>query len=161
MASEQAHQMAQRYASVRERTSNPNLDLATRRDIDESLHSAAREPERVSYAEVNAGSVPALWCIPEGSDAKRVLLLSHAGGTVVVSMHTDRKAAGHLARAAGFPALVVDYRRSPEHKFPAQTDDVDRAYQWLLDQGHRAEDIVSGRSLHRRQLCREPGRETA
>ena len=42
MASEQAKQMAQRYASVRERTSKPDLDLATRRDIDESLHSLAR-----------------------------------------------------------------------------------------------------------------------
>ena len=78
MASEQAKQMAQRYASVRERTSKPDLDLATRRDIDESLHSVAREPERVSFAEVDADGVPALWCIPEGSDAEHVLLHSHA-----------------------------------------------------------------------------------
>ena len=56
MASERANQMAQRYASVRERTSKPDLDLATRRDIDESLHSLAREPERVSFAEVDADS---------------------------------------------------------------------------------------------------------
>src|SRR5215469_7271450 len=67
MASEQANEMAQRYASVTERTSRPDLDLPTRRDIDESLHSAAREPERVSYAEVDADGVPALWCIPEDS----------------------------------------------------------------------------------------------
>src|SRR5262249_4938385 len=40
--------------------------------------------------------------------------------------------------------LVLDYRRSPEHRFPAQTDDVDRAYQWLLTQGRRPENIVSG-----------------
>src|SRR5262249_12775510 len=72
MASEQAKEMAQRYASVRERTSKPDLDLATRRDIDESLHSLAREPERVSFAEVDADGVPALWCIPEGSDAEHV-----------------------------------------------------------------------------------------
>ena len=109
MASEQA----QRYASVRERTSNPDLDLATRRDVDESLHAAAREPERVTYAEADAGGVPALWCIPEDSDAERVLLFNRAVGTVVSSMHSDRKAAGHLARAAGFPGLVLDYRRSP------------------------------------------------
>lgn len=73
MASEQAKQTAQQYASVRERTSKPDLDLATRRDIDESLHSVAREPERVSFAEVDADSVPALWCIPERSDAEHVL----------------------------------------------------------------------------------------
>lgn len=79
--------------------------------------------------------MPALWCIPEGSDAEHVLLHSHDGGTVVFSMHSDRKAAGHIARAAGLRALVLDYSRSPEHKFHAQTDDVDRAHQWLLAQG--------------------------
>ncbi len=36
------------------------------------------------------------------------------GGTVAgASMHSDRKAAAHIARAAGVP--VLDYRRSPEH----------------------------------------------
>jgi monoterpene epsilon-lactone hydrolase len=58
-------------------------------------------------------------------------------------MHSDRKAAGHIAKAAGVRALVLDFRRSPEHKFPAQTDDVDRAYGWLLAQGYRPEHIVS------------------
>jgi epsilon-lactone hydrolase len=143
MASEQAKEMAQRYALHTQRTAKLDPDLATRRDISESLHTLGREPERVSYAEVDAGGVPALWCIPEGADAEHVLLQNHAGGTVVFSMHSDRKAAGHIANAAGFRALVVDFRRSPEHKFPAQTDDVDKAYQWLLAQGYRPDNIVS------------------
>jgi acetyl esterase/lipase len=143
MASEQAKEMAQRYAFHTQRTSRPDLDLATRRDMSESLHSVGREPEGVTYAEVDANGVPAMWCIPEGSDAEHVLLQCHAGGTVVFSMYSDRKAAGHIAKAAGFRALVVDFRRSPEHKFPAQTDDVDKAYQWLLAQGYRPENIVS------------------
>jgi epsilon-lactone hydrolase len=50
-------------------------------------------------------------------------------------MHTDRKAIGHIAKAAGVRALVLNYRRSPEHKFPAQIEDVERAYRWLLAQG--------------------------
>jgi hypothetical protein len=37
-------------------------------------------------------------------------------------MNTDRKAIGHIAKAAGMRALVLNYRRSPEHKFPAQID---------------------------------------
>jgi monoterpene epsilon-lactone hydrolase len=143
MASKQAKEMAQRYALHIQRTSKPDLDLATRRDISESLHQLGREPERVSYAEVDADGVPALWCIPEGSDDEHVLVQCHAGGTVVFSMHSDRKAAGHIARAAGFRALVVDFRRSPENKFPAQTDDVDKAFRWLLAQGYRPENIVS------------------
>jgi acetyl esterase/lipase len=65
------------------------------------------------------------------------------GGTVVASMYSDRKAAAHLAKAAGVPSLVLNYRRSPEHKFPAQVDDVDNAYRWLIEQGYQPHKIAS------------------
>ena len=88
MASAQAKQMNELYASMKERVSKPGLDLATIRDIMENLHLAAIEPEGVTYAEVEADGVPALWCIPQGCDPDRVLLHSHAGGSVFTSMHT-------------------------------------------------------------------------
>jgi monoterpene epsilon-lactone hydrolase len=135
--------MNELYASIKERVSKPGLDLATIRDIMENLHLAAKEPESVTYAEVDAGGVQALWCIPQGCDPDRVLLHSHAGGTVVTSMHTDRKALGHIAKVVGARALVVNYRRAPEDKFPAQIDDMERAYRWLLAQGFRPENIAS------------------
>jgi len=134
MSSQQLAQMNKLYASIRQRISKPNLDLVTIRDIVENLHLAASEPEAVTYAEVDADGVPALWCIPHGSDPDRVLLHIHAGGTVVSSMHTDRKAIGHIAKVTGARALVLNYRRSPEHKFPAQIEDLERVYLWLLGQ---------------------------
>jgi monoterpene epsilon-lactone hydrolase len=143
MASEQQKQMNELYASIKERLSNPDIDLATRRDIAENFHLAATEPEAVTYAEVDAGGVPALWCVPAGYDPDRVLLHSHAGGTVITSMHTDRKALGHIAKVVGARVLVVNYRRAPEHKFPAQIDDMERAYRWLLARGIRPENIAS------------------
>jgi epsilon-lactone hydrolase len=144
MASEQMQQLAALFGSGRERFSNNNLSLEDIRDICEGLHAASREPEGVTYAEVDAGGVAALWCIPAGCDADGVLLHSHAGGSVVFSMHTDRKAAGHLATAAGVRALVLDYRRSPENKYPAQHEDVETAYRWLVARGHRPEKIAIG-----------------
>src|SRR6266436_2387726 len=95
MASQQLKHMNELYASIKERVSKPGLDLATIRDIAESLHLAASEPEAVTYAEVDADGVPAVWCIPVDSNPDRVLLHSHSGGTVVTSMHTDRKAIRH------------------------------------------------------------------
>jgi len=142
-ASEESKYLVELFASVKERMWKPDLDLETIRDIVEHLQLASTEPEAVTYTEVDAGGVPALWCIPEGSDANRVLLHSHGGGTIVISMHTDRKAIGHIAKAAGIRALVLNYRRSPEHKFPAQIDDVEKAYHWLLAQGIRPENIAS------------------
>ncbi|MEW2545109.1 alpha/beta hydrolase [Streptomyces sp. NPDC047002] len=113
------------------------------RDISESLHLLASEPEGVTYREVDAGGVPALWAVPAGSSSEHVLLHSHSGGSVVASPWMDRKAVGHLARATGVPALLVDFRLAPEHAFPAQTDDVRDAYRWLLDQGYEAAKIAT------------------
>lgn len=143
MGSAESNDLAKLFAGVRQRLASPNLDLQTVRDVCESLASSTKEPEGVTYAEVDAGGVPAIWCTPIGCDNDSVLLHCHAGGTVVFSMHSDRKIAGHIAKAAGIRALVVDFRRSPENKFPAQQDDVETAYRWLLSQGYRAEKIVS------------------
>ena len=143
MASRQHDDLVELFTSIKERMSKPGIDLATIRDIVENLRLAASEPEAVTYAEVDADGVPALWCIPERCDAYRVLLHSHAGGTVVCSMDTDRKAIGHIAKAVGARALIPDYRRSPEHKFPTQIDDVEKAYRWLLARGIRPEHIAS------------------
>ena len=143
MTSNESREFSQFCATVRERLSNPDLDLATIRDIVETVHIAAKEPEGVTYAEVDAGGVEALWCVPADSEPRTVLLHNHMGGSVVTSMHCDRKPAAHIAKAAGMRSLVINYRRSPEHKFPAQIEDVEKAYDWLLGQGYRPENIAS------------------
>jgi monoterpene epsilon-lactone hydrolase len=143
MVTPQAKEFADFFGALSARSANPNLDLATVRDVIETMHVATKEPEGVSYAEVDAGGVAALWCIPADSDPERVLLHNHMGGTVVASMYSDRKAAAHIAKAAGARSLVLDFRRSPEHKFPAQIEDVRNAYNWLLQEGYRPENIAS------------------
>jgi monoterpene epsilon-lactone hydrolase len=143
MTSTQAKEFAEFFGALSARSANPNFDLETIRDVIETMHVATTEPEGVTYAEVDAGGVQALWCIPADSDPDRVLLHNHLGGTVVASMHSDRKAAAHIAKAAGARSLVLNFRRSPEHKFPAQIEDVRNAYNWLLQQGYRPENIAS------------------
>jgi acetyl esterase/lipase len=143
MASDQAVEFANFFADLSQRSSNPNFDLSTVRDIVETMHVATKEPEGVTYAEVDAGGVEALWCIPAGSDPDAVLLHNHMGGSVLTSMYSDRKAAAHIAKAAGVRSLVLNFRRSPEHKYPAQVEDVDAAYHWLLEQGYQPNKIAS------------------
>jgi acetyl esterase/lipase len=143
VASTEAIEFADLLTTLSSRSSDPHLDLPTIRDIIETIHLATTEPEGVSYSEQTVGGVEALWCVPAGSDDRAAILHNHMGGTVVASMHSDRKAAAHIAKAAGVPSLVLNYRRSPEHKFPAQIEDVDNAYRWLLEQGYRPENIAS------------------
>src|ERR1700722_518170 len=143
MPSNEAIEFADFLTTLSSRSSDPHLDLPTIRDIIETIHLATKEPEGVSYTEQTVGGVEALWCIPAGRDDRAVLLHNHMGGSVVASMHSDRKDAAHIAKAAGVPSLVLNYRRSPEDKFPAQIEDVDNAYRWLLEEGYRPENIAS------------------
>uniref|UniRef100_B0T970 Alpha/beta hydrolase fold-3 domain protein n=1 Tax=Caulobacter sp. (strain K31) TaxID=366602 RepID=B0T970_CAUSK len=148
MSSPQLHAMAEFYRAISERLSQPGVDLATQRDIVERLHLLASEPEGVTYVEADADGVPVLWCIPQDAAEDRVLLHSHSGGAVLTTMHTDRKAVAHIAKATGARGLVVDYRLAPENKFPAQTDDVETVYRWLLTQGFKPAHIASiGQSI--------------
>jgi acetyl esterase/lipase len=141
--SPEAQQFAQFLESVSAKSSAPGLDLAVVRDIVDSNHKASTEPEGVTYAEVDADGVPALWAIPQDADPDKALLHFHFGGSVTASMHSDRKAAGHIAKAAGARSLVVDFRLAPEHPYPAQLDDAETAYRWLLSQGYEPHNIGS------------------
>jgi len=140
--SAQAQQFAAHLEGMRGRLDG--LDLATTRDVVEAgFQSSGAEPEGVSYAEIDAGGVPAIWCIPAGADEQHALVHFHNGGAVVASAASDRKGAAHLAKAAGVRSLVVDFRRAPEHKHPAQLDDAERAFTWLAGQGYEPSKIAS------------------
>jgi phosphinothricin tripeptide acetyl hydrolase len=52
---------------------------------------------------------------------------------VIGSPRSHRHLAAAIARAAGARALLLDYRRAPEHPFPAAVDDALAAYRWLLE----------------------------
>ena len=121
-------------------TKHESLDAA--RDFGENWAGLTAEPGAVDYIEVDAGGVPSLWAIPKGSTPDRVLLCLHGGGFFSGSMYTHRKLYGHFAKAIGCKALIVHYRRSPEHVHPAQVNDALAAYRWLLAQGIQANHIA-------------------
>ncbi|XP_014562648.1 hypothetical protein COCVIDRAFT_32704 [Bipolaris victoriae FI3] len=94
------------------------------RVILEELGTISAEPTDVTYEDVNCpGTVrPAIWCKPKEASASRVILYLHGGGFVTGSPSSHRKLAGHLAKTSGCHALVLDYERAPENRFPKQED---------------------------------------
>ncbi len=110
---------------------------------DESWGDLTAEPREVDYLETAASGRPAMWAVPKRSSPDRVLLCIHGGGFVSGSMYTHRKMFGHLAKATGARALLVDYRLLPEGgAYPVPVDDVAAAYRWLLDQGTTASHVA-------------------
>src|SRR6476659_554462 len=142
MASPELAQYADFYADMTRRFGmTDSLDLW--RDISERLHQLTPEPEDVTYKEVTANGVPAILITPAESSPDHILLHCHSGGGVTASMWQERKAIGHLAKACGAQALAINYRLAPEDKFPAQIDDVEAAFRWLLAHGYDPARIVS------------------
>ncbi|WP_179894446.1 MULTISPECIES: hypothetical protein [Streptomyces] len=86
MAVSRAHEFAEFQARTSAKSGVPGLDLSVGSDIIDSYQRASTEPEGVSYAEVDAGGVPALWAIPEGADPAKALLHFHFGGSVTASI---------------------------------------------------------------------------
>ena len=129
MASPQAEAVKDQMRERREAAPAEPPSLEDQRLMTAALFAEmATEPDGVTYEEVNAGGVPAMWIVPEGADDDRVLQYVHGGGYVIMSMHTHRRMVAHIAKAAGVRALSVDYRLAPEHPHPAAVDDSVTAY---------------------------------
>jgi acetyl esterase len=87
-------------------------------------------PRLRSVTDVDAGGVPARR-YADGPDDAPVLLYAHGGGWVMGDLETHDGLCRHLAKATGWAVLAVDYRRAPEHPWPAAVEDVQRALDWL------------------------------
>lgn len=136
MASKNAEAMKVLFRSWQEKfDANPDISVEEIREIFDHWGDITAEPRAVDYSEVDCDGVPAMWAIPKGASDRHVLLCTHGGGYISGSMYTHRKMFGHIAKTVGCRALIVDYRRAPEHPHPRPINDVVTAYAWLLDQG--------------------------
>jgi acetyl esterase len=96
--------------------------------------AAQEEREEVEEVdEIDADGVRCRLYRPAGAVATTVHL--HGGGFVFHDIDVHDAAARRLANRTGTAVLSVDYRRPPEHRFPAAPDDVDTALDFLAREG--------------------------
>jgi acetyl esterase/lipase len=79
---------------------------------------------------------------PRAVRGARTLLYFHGGGYLLCSPATHRDLVSRLAYVAAARAIVVDYRKAPEHPYPAGIDDCEQAYRALLAEGVPPEQII-------------------
>jgi epsilon-lactone hydrolase len=94
-------------------------------------------PQGTEVEFVLAGGVPCYWVSAPGTDPDRRIVYFHGGGYVTGDFHSHRSLAGALALAAGAAVLFVEYRRAPEHRFPAWIEDGWSALSYVRQQGPR------------------------
>lgn len=112
-------------------------------DIDANREAArleaARTPkeEVAAVEDVDADGVPCRLFTPVDPRPGLIVHL-HGGGFVFNDIEVHDPVCRRFANRAGVPVLSVDYRRPPEHRFPAAPDDVDTVLAWL--ERHRPEE---------------------
>lgn len=102
----------------------------------EARRLAAAEPREdvAEVADLDADGVRCRLYRPDGAAAGVVVHL-HGGGFVFNDVDVHDASARRLANRTGTAVLSVDYRRPPEHRFPAAPDDVSTVVGWLDRQG--------------------------
>lgn len=104
-------------------------------------------PSHINIERIKIGDVPIsgewlqLKDLPESRQGKVILYL-HGGGYLVCCPETHRAITWRLAAYSQSRVLAVDYRKSPEYPYPYPMEDALESYQYLLDQGIKAQDIV-------------------
>jgi monoterpene epsilon-lactone hydrolase len=94
---------------------------------------------RVEPAQV--GALRGEW-ISVGEARRAPILYFHGGGFCMCSPRTHRALTWRLARATERRVCAVEYRKAPDHVFPAWVDDGFSAFAWLLEQGYRGEEML-------------------
>lgn len=117
---------------------------ALRRVIE--LGSRAAGLDKIEHHPVRAGfgerQVRGEWVGELPQPGQRIVYYLHGSAYAFCSPRTHRDLVRRLARRTGRAAFSLDYRLGPRHRFPSAHDDAVNGYRWLLEQGHRPEDIL-------------------
>jgi acetyl esterase len=68
---------------------------------------------------------------------KPIIVYLHGGGFVIGCVNFYKPIMTSLAQYTGCIVIGVDYRKAPEHKFPAAPDDCLEAIQWIIKNGEK------------------------
>src|SRR5450631_187360 len=105
------------------------------------VDALGRQPD-ARTERVTAGSAPATWIDVKGAHKDLVVLYLHGGAFVAETPLLHGALLARICAEAHARGLMLSYRLSPEHRYPAALDDCVSAYRWLLEQGFAPDHIV-------------------
>ena len=91
-----------------------------------------------------AGEIAARRYVPEGASA--TILWIHGGGWTICDLETHDAMCRALAESSGCRVIALDYRRAPEHPFPASLEDCWDVLQSVAAESAGAPLIIAGDS---------------
>jgi acetyl esterase/lipase len=110
-------------------------DVKEARSYLDSVAVHSRALRQASTRNVVQGNIKGSWVTPKNQDSGVTIFYLHGGGYAFYPKSFYDNLAAMIACSARSRLFAVDYRLSPEHKFPAQIEDAVNAYRWLLGEG--------------------------
>lgn len=83
------------------------------------------------------GAIPVRYYYPAERKNAPAIVYVHGGGFVLGNLDTHDRVCRILAQNAGVPVVAVDYRLSPEAKFPSAVEEVAAVAAYLHENGSR------------------------
>jgi acetyl esterase len=134
------HQQVKAFLALVEQSGEPRLyelsPTGARAQADQMNELIGAGPEVAAVEDFAipgaAGDIRCRRYEPESAQATIVWV--HGGGWVICDLDSHDAMCRILANAAECTVIAVDYRRAPEHRFPAALDDAWAALQWAGEQ---------------------------
>jgi acetyl esterase/lipase len=99
-------------------------------------------PSDVTIENEIIGGVPCVVVTPRDGEPVGTIVFVHGGGYIWMRARTHLAVAVALVRASGCRCINVDYRRAPEHPYPAPVEDLLAVYGALLDGGEASTQVA-------------------
>lgn len=113
---------------------DPAFDIVAARAEAQRLAASGPREDVAQVGDVDADGVPCRLYVPQDAQPGVVVHL-HGGGFVLNDVEVHDAPSRRLANRTRTAVLSVDYRRPPEHRFPAAPDDVDTVLAWVAREG--------------------------
>ncbi|WP_181310405.1 alpha/beta hydrolase [Nocardioides campestrisoli] len=118
-----------------QRVSDPAFDVEAERARDRAAALAGPREQVAQVRDLEAAGVPVRFYRPAVDRVPALVVHLHGGGFVLNDVEVHDASARRLANRTGMAVLSVEYRRPPEHPFPAAPDDVSAVTDWLVAGG--------------------------
>jgi monoterpene epsilon-lactone hydrolase len=116
--------------------------LATMREAELVDADPDPAPSGATVTDETIGGVPCVVVTPDDAEPIGTIVFVHGGGYIWMRARTHLAVAAALVRTSGCRCINVDYRRAPEHPYPAPVEDLVAVYGALVDRGDASERVA-------------------
>src|SRR3954471_11348792 len=100
------------------------VSVGGKRALFDAFTGAARPPKGTRFERITVAGVPAERVQPPMGATNGTLIYLHGGGYALGSANGYRGLVAHLAAAAGMTAIIPDYSRAPEARYPVALEEM-------------------------------------